>query len=114
MGAIDSHLPDHLHPNSPPLPANYCGSCYGAEAESGECCNSCEDVRNAYRLKGWVMPDYDGIEQCQREGFQDSLLAVVCSLRPLHLCCAICCMDTREDIDALHVCHNTGLRNSVM
>ena len=31
---------------------DYCGSCYGA-AEDGVCCNTCEDVKNAYRKKGW-------------------------------------------------------------
>ncbi|CAN0440544.1 unnamed protein product, partial [Ectocarpus sp. 13 AM-2016] len=27
-------------------------NCYGAGAE-GECCRTCEDVRKAYRRKGW-------------------------------------------------------------
>ena len=30
-----------------------CGSCYGA-GEEGECCNTCADIRNAYRKKGWA------------------------------------------------------------
>ncbi|KAG8493951.1 hypothetical protein CXB51_011279 [Gossypium anomalum] len=56
----------------------YCGSCYGAESGvkrqfmssmDGECCNSCEEVRDAYRKKGWAMSDLDLIEQCKREGF---------------------------------------------
>ena len=29
-----------------------CGSCYGA-GEEDECCNTCEDIRRAYRTKGW-------------------------------------------------------------
>lgn len=29
-----------------------CGSCYGA-GEEGECCNTCEDIRRAYRTRGW-------------------------------------------------------------
>ena len=28
-----------------PLPENYCGSCYGAESQPRECCNSCAAVR---------------------------------------------------------------------
>jgi endoplasmic reticulum-Golgi intermediate compartment protein 3 len=77
VGAIDDHLPEHLHPAKPELPAGYCGSCFGAAATEGQCCNTCEEVRNAYRLKGWVMPEYEVVEQCKREGFIDSILAVV-------------------------------------
>ena len=37
----------------PVIVENGCGSCYGA-GEAGECCNSCGDIRNAYRKKGWA------------------------------------------------------------
>ncbi|KAI3807790.1 hypothetical protein L1987_23724 [Smallanthus sonchifolius] len=47
----------------------YCGSCFGAATSDEECCNSCEDVREAYRKKGWAMSDPDLIDQCKREGF---------------------------------------------
>lgn len=47
----------------------YCGSCYGAEASDDDCCNSCEEVREAYRKKGWGMTNPDLIDQCKREGF---------------------------------------------
>ncbi|KAM6581199.1 uncharacterized protein LOC115725673 [Cannabis sativa] len=47
----------------------YCGSCFGAEASDDECCNSCEEVREAYRKKGWAMTNTDLIDQCKREGF---------------------------------------------
>ncbi|KAK9023870.1 hypothetical protein V6N11_004063 [Hibiscus sabdariffa] len=47
----------------------YCGSCYGAEAADDDCCNSCEDVREAYRKKGWAVSNPDLIDQCKREGF---------------------------------------------
>lgn len=33
------------------------------------CCNSCDDVREAYRRRGWAFKNADTIEQCQREGF---------------------------------------------
>ncbi|KAF9690157.1 hypothetical protein SADUNF_Sadunf01G0166600 [Salix dunnii] len=33
------------------------------------CCNSCEEVREAYRKKGWAMTNMDLIDQCKREGF---------------------------------------------
>ncbi|XP_052192544.1 uncharacterized protein LOC127801428 [Diospyros lotus] len=47
----------------------YCGSCYGAEMSDDDCCNSCEEVREAYRKKGWGMTNPDLIDQCTREGF---------------------------------------------
>jgi len=47
----------------------YCGSCYGAETSDEECCNNCEDVREAYRKKGWALSNPDVIDQCKREGF---------------------------------------------
>ncbi|XP_038986731.1 endoplasmic reticulum-Golgi intermediate compartment protein 3-like isoform X1 [Phoenix dactylifera] len=47
----------------------YCGSCYGAEVLDDACCNSCEDVREAYRKKGWGLTNLDQIDQCKREGF---------------------------------------------
>ncbi|KAL2232008.1 UNVERIFIED_CONTAM: Endoplasmic reticulum-Golgi intermediate compartment protein 3 [Sesamum indicum] len=47
----------------------YCGSCYGAEATDDDCCNNCEEVREAYRKKGWALSDPDLIDQCKREGF---------------------------------------------
>ena len=45
----------------------YCGSCYGAESEPGECCNSCEQVKEAYRKRGWVFTGGEKMEQCGRE-----------------------------------------------
>ncbi|XP_074275625.1 uncharacterized protein LOC141599496 [Silene latifolia] len=47
----------------------YCGSCYGAETADDHCCNSCEEVREAYRKKGWALSNMDMIDQCEREGF---------------------------------------------
>ncbi|KAK8692291.1 hypothetical protein V6N13_075759 [Hibiscus sabdariffa] len=47
----------------------YCGSCYGAEESDDHCCNSCEDVHDAYRSKGWAFSNPNMIDQCKREGF---------------------------------------------
>ena len=41
-----------------------CGSCYGAGDEN-ECCNTCDDVKRAYRRKQWHIPDITKIEQCR-------------------------------------------------
>ena len=37
------------------------------------CCNTCEDVREAYRQKGWAFNNAHEIEQCSREGFSDKM-----------------------------------------
>jgi len=37
------------------------------------CCNTCEDVREAYRRKGWAFNLPDGITQCEREGWTEKL-----------------------------------------
>ncbi|KAL7518931.1 hypothetical protein ACHAWX_003731 [Stephanocyclus meneghinianus] len=41
-----------------------CGSCYGAGQE-GECCNTCDDVKRAYRRKSWHIKDLMEIVQCR-------------------------------------------------
>ncbi|KAG8467080.1 hypothetical protein KFE25_000396 [Diacronema lutheri] len=50
-----------------PLPADYCGSCYGAEREASPCCNTCDEVKAAYRAKRWGVLDEAQYEQCRRE-----------------------------------------------
>lgn len=37
------------------------------------CCNSCDDVREAYRRRGWALKTPDTIEQCKREGFTQKM-----------------------------------------
>ncbi|RPD62723.1 Sec1-domain-containing protein [Lentinus tigrinus ALCF2SS1-7] len=51
----------------------YCGSCYGGiEPESG-CCNTCDEVRQAYVNRGWSFNRPDSIEQCVKEGWSEKL-----------------------------------------
>ncbi len=52
-----------------------CGSCYGAESDDLKCCNTCDDVREAYRKKGWSFAVRNNIKQCSQEGFVDSVEA---------------------------------------
>ncbi|RKO97708.1 hypothetical protein CXG81DRAFT_15256 [Caulochytrium protostelioides] len=53
---------------------NYCGPCYGGEpANPNGCCNTCEDVRNAYIAKGWSFDSPDTMEQCRREGWSQKI-----------------------------------------
>ena len=57
--------------NSP----GYCGSCYGATKPASGCCNTCDDVRTAYRIHGWTIEDPDTFEQCKEEGFSKLVAA---------------------------------------
>jgi endoplasmic reticulum-Golgi intermediate compartment protein 3 len=40
-----------------------CQTCYGAENERRKCCNTCDEVRIAYREKNWQFSPY-GVAQC--------------------------------------------------
>lgn len=42
-----------------------CGSCYGAGDES-ECCNTCDDVKRAYRRRGWHIADLEKVRVCRK------------------------------------------------
>ncbi|XP_041360942.1 endoplasmic reticulum-Golgi intermediate compartment protein 3-like [Gigantopelta aegis] len=52
-----------------------CDSCYGAESPELKCCNTCEQVREAYRKKGWAFNTPENIEQCIREGWSSKMIA---------------------------------------
>ena len=41
----------------------YCGSCYGGTPPEGGCCNTCDEVRQAYVTKGWSFGNPDAIDQ---------------------------------------------------
>eukprot|EP00978_Attheya_sp_CCMP212_P026171 scaffold85642_cov63-Attheya_sp.AAC.1 len=62
----DDHLHDehddqfHEHDDI----AEECGSCYGA-GEEGDCCQTCDDVKRMYTLKGWGLNNMAEIEQCK-------------------------------------------------
>lgn len=54
----------------------YCGPCYGAETQPNQCCNTCDQVRDVYRARGWALAALNTIEQCVAAGqTQDNLLA---------------------------------------
>lgn len=42
---------------------DYCGDCGGASKPASGCCNTCEDVRQAYVRSGWAFSRPEGIEQ---------------------------------------------------
>ncbi|OQS07834.1 cysteinyl-tRNA synthetase, partial [Thraustotheca clavata] len=49
-----------------------CGNCYGA-GEPGECCNTCEDVKNAYIRKNWALPSLHNVVQCMNAELESIL-----------------------------------------
>ncbi|CAH2066589.1 unnamed protein product, partial [Iphiclides podalirius] len=51
--------------NASDLAKYTCGSCYGAAFNDSQCCNTCEEVKEAYRLRRWALPDLATIEQCK-------------------------------------------------
>ncbi|KAI8055847.1 serologically defined breast cancer antigen NY-BR-84 [Syncephalis plumigaleata] len=54
---------------------NYCGDCYGGEKPPSGCCNTCEEVRDAYMRKGWSFTNTDKIEQCVKEHWSEKMQA---------------------------------------
>lgn len=69
-----SHAPEEaaLH-----LDPSYCGGCYGAtppaNAKKMGCCNTCEEVREAYASVSWAFGKGEGVEQCEREHYGERL-----------------------------------------
>jgi len=54
--------------------SEYCGSCYGGLATTKNgCCNTCEEVRQAYINRGWSFHAPESIAQCVEEGWADKL-----------------------------------------
>lgn len=52
---------------------DYCGDCGGASKPENGCCNTCEDVRQAYARVGWSFDKPETIEQCVREGYSEKM-----------------------------------------
>ena len=51
------------------VPENYCGPCYGADEKEGDCCNTCDELLEKYKLKKWRSEVVQATsEQCIREG----------------------------------------------
>mmetsp|Transcript_23393 Transcript_23393/g.55734 ORF Transcript_23393/g.55734 Transcript_23393/m.55734 type:complete len:388 (-) Transcript_23393:252-1415(-) len=64
-----SRVNDVLSGQAQEVAAVSCGSCYGAEENPGDCCNTCDEVRDAYRKRGWAFLNMDHISQCKDEQF---------------------------------------------
>jgi len=70
--ALELHEGDAAHMNP-----EYCGECYGAPAPSNArkagCCNTCDEVREAYATVSWSFGRGEGVEQCTREHYAEHL-----------------------------------------
>ena len=59
------------------LSPDYCGGCYGASspanAQKAGCCNTCDEVREAYAQASWAFGRGEGVEQCEREHYAEKL-----------------------------------------
>jgi hypothetical protein len=59
------------------LAPDYCGECYGApaptNAQKANCCNTCDEVRDAYASVSWSFGRGEGVEQCEREHYAEHL-----------------------------------------
>lgn len=59
------------------LDPDYCGECYGATApttaQKPGCCNTCDEVREAYASKSWAFGRGEHVEQCEREHYSEKL-----------------------------------------
>lgn len=59
------------------LDPNYCGDCYGAQAPENAikpgCCNTCDEVREAYAQASWAFGKGENVDQCQREHYAERL-----------------------------------------
>ncbi|TLS27862.1 hypothetical protein PpBr36_00747 [Pyricularia pennisetigena] len=59
------------------LDPNYCGGCYGApapaNAKKAGCCNTCDEVREAYAQASWAFGRGENVEQCTREHYAERL-----------------------------------------
>lgn len=59
------------------LDPDYCGQCYGATAPPNAikagCCNTCDEVREAYASQSWAFGRGENVEQCEREHYAERL-----------------------------------------
>ncbi|KAH9098036.1 hypothetical protein LEN26_016775 [Aphanomyces euteiches] len=68
IGEAMTHVPN-AHPETfEPVPEGYCGSCYGNKHPAGlTCCNTCDEVKEAFMTGEKTLDDAEQTEQCLRE-----------------------------------------------
>lgn len=76
-GVIESSALNLHDDSAEHLDPSYCGECGGAPAPSNVvkqgCCNTCEEIREAYAQQSWAFGDGRAFEQCQREHYAERL-----------------------------------------
>lgn len=69
---LDLHADEASH-----LDPEYCGPCYGAtppqHGSKPGCCNTCDEVREAYASSSWAFGKGENVEQCQREHYAERI-----------------------------------------
>jgi len=59
------------------LDPTYCGNCYGAPAPptaaKAGCCQTCEEVREAYATVSWAFGRGENVKQCEEEHYSEKL-----------------------------------------
>lgn len=60
---VSAHLGSDLDKAVAGRGEGYCGSCYGGTVPESGCCNTCEEVRQAYVDRGWSFGNPDSIDQ---------------------------------------------------
>lgn len=72
--SLDLHSVDN---EASHLAPDYCGQCYGAtpppNAQKAGCCNTCDEVREAYASVSWAFGRGENVEQCEREHYGERL-----------------------------------------
>ena len=67
----------HADDQATHLDPDYCGQCYGAPPPPNGvkqgCCNTCEEVREAYASVSWAFGRGENVEQCEREHYGERL-----------------------------------------
>lgn len=67
----------HADEQATHLDPSYCGQCYGppapATVKKPGCCQTCDEVREAYASVGWAFSRGEGVEQCEREHYGEHL-----------------------------------------
>lgn len=76
IAASAGEFSDHLAANFEPETMGHankrarCMSCYQSTADEDDCCNTCDEVKNAFAAKKWKMATDHAVEQCQDETYK--------------------------------------------
>ena len=75
LAKLEAEIEQSIEEIPVPNNSNGCASCYGAETDRFPCCVTCEDVREAYRDKGWAFTSAKDVAQCKNEGYTTRMIS---------------------------------------